>query len=192
MLALKMFDEPVVVELCCGDGFNASHFYSYSAKKVYACDFDGKSIKLARRINKRKNIEYKVADIREGISNIYKGEIKKGSVSNVIWDAAIEHFTEEEIDSIMKDIKNTLSGEGILSGHTIVERADGRKSLEHHEYEFKNMEDLKRFFVPYFEHVMVFETTYPDRHNLYFYASDGDIPFSNVWKHCVRHSRDKS
>ncbi len=83
----------------------------------------------------------------------------------------------------MTEIKTVLDKNGILSGYTIVERKDGVKSLSQHEYEFKNMEDLKRFLTPYFKNVMVFETIYQERHNLYFYASDGDIPFSNDWKH---------
>jgi hypothetical protein len=63
----------------------------------------------------------------------------------------------------------TVSG-GILGGYTIVERPNG-KSLSHHEYEFKSKEDLARFFTPHFKHVTVFETIYPERHNLYFWAS---------------------
>ena len=71
-------------------------------------------------------------------------------------------------------------------GTRLLKKPDG-KSFRYHEYEFKNMEDLKRFLVPYFKNIMVFETIYSERHNLYFYASDGDIPFSNGWEHCVRY-----
>ena len=48
--ALNMFERPTVVELCCGDGFNAKHFYSASAVKVFACDFDEKIIETARKV----------------------------------------------------------------------------------------------------------------------------------------------
>ena len=137
---------------------------------------------MAKKKNKKVNIEFKVADIRHGIGNIFGNDLKK-EVTNVIWDAAIEHFTPEEINKIMVDIKETLSVQkGILSGYTLVERKEG-KSLEQHEYEFKNMEDLERFLTPYFKTVFVFETIYPDRHNLYFYASDGSIPFGKGWEH---------
>jgi hypothetical protein len=37
----------------------------------------------------------------------------EGIFDNVIWDAAIEHFTEEEIDGIMKNIKARLKPNGI-------------------------------------------------------------------------------
>jgi hypothetical protein len=104
----------------------------------------------------------------------------EGQFENIIWDAAIEHFTEDEIEALMKNIKFRLSDGGILSGYTIVERPGG-KSLQQHEYEFKNKNDLLRFFEPYFKNVIVFETIFPGRHNLYFYASDGVLPFSNKW-----------
>ncbi|GHT84211.1 hypothetical protein FACS1894137_06980 [Spirochaetia bacterium] len=81
--------------------------------------------------------------------------------------------------------KPVMENNGVLSGYTIVERPEG-KMLERHEYEFKNMEDLKRFLAPYFTNVIVFETIYPERHNLYFWASDGIIPFSKDWKHWTK------
>lgn len=183
--ALKMFEDPCVVELCCGDGFNAKHFYSTSAKEIVACDFDKNIIKTAKRKNRRSNISFYEGDIRNGIYSIF-GDKMRGGVTNIIWDAAIEHFTPTEINDIMNDIKQVLScRKGILSGYTIVEARDG-KSLEQHEYEFKDMGDLKRFLVPYFKNVYVFETIYPDRHNLYFYASDGPIPFEESWEHGLR------
>jgi len=177
--ALKMFDEPVVLELGCGDGFNACNFYSTSAKSIVSCDFDKSAIKTAKKKNQAENVEFILADIRTKMPDIKE-------CTNVVWDASIEHFTESEIENIMKQIKTRLQEkQGILSGHTIVEKADGKKSLYQHKYEFKNMADLKRFLTPYFKNVLVFETIYKSRHNLYFYASDGDIPFSNQWKHKV-------
>ena len=108
----------------------------------------------------------------------------EGVFENVIWDAAIEHFTEIEIDEIMKKIKSRLKPEGVLTGYTIVELPTGQKSLSHHEREFNSKEDLKSFFEPYFKNVKVFETVYPSRHNLYFYASDAVLPFDREWE-CI-------
>lgn len=104
----------------------------------------------------------------------------EGKFDNIIWDAAIEHFTEEEIVQVLVAAKQRLSSDGVLSGHTIVERPGG-KQLSHHEYEFKNKEDLLTTLSPYFKRVIVFETIYPERHNLYFYASDGIIPLTQDW-----------
>jgi ubiquinone/menaquinone biosynthesis C-methylase UbiE len=172
-LALKKGGE--LLELACGDGFNAKNFYSYTAKSIIACDFDKNAIKTAKRKNSANNITFLLRDIRN--------EMPDGMFDNVVWDAAIEHFTPDEIHLIMKNIKDRLTDKkGVLSGYTIVERAEG-KSIEQHEYEFKDMADLKRFLTPYFKNVIVFETIYPERHNLYFWASDGIIPFSKDWIH---------
>ena len=169
-----------VLELASGDGFNTKNFYSGIAQSVTACDFDKKAIALAKRKNHSPNVSFVLADIRYAMP--------AGSFDNVVWDAAIAHFTPDEIKLIMGNIKGNLKEKnGILSGYTIVERPEG-KSLEHHEYEFKGMEDLKRFLTPWFKNVIVFETIFPSRHNLYFWASDSTLPFSNDWKHWLKSS----
>jgi len=162
-----------LLELSCGDGFNAKNFYSLRSKHVIACDFDPKAIKTARTKNKASNVDFVLADIRT--------DMPKGVFDNVVWDAAIEHFTEEEIDSILLNIRSRLTETGILSGYTIIENMAGTKSLTHHEYEFKGKEDLLRFFKPHFRNITVFETRFPNRHNLYFWASNGPVPFRSAW-----------
>lgn len=161
------------MELCCGDGFNSRNFYSLRSEHIVACDFDPKAIATAKRKNKTSNVEYVIADIRS--------EMPTGKFDNIIWDAAMEHFTTNEIAKIMTDIKCRLAVDGILSGYTVVERSDGKLQLSHHEYEFKSKEDLMGFLNPHFKNVSVFETIYPSRHNLYFWASDKAIPFSSEW-----------
>ena len=75
-----------------------------------------------------------------------------------------------------------------LSG-AVIKAAVG-KSLSHHEYEFKSKEDLARALKRHFAHVLVFENISSDqfeqRHNLYFYASDGQLPFDLDWPSMVR------
>jgi SAM-dependent methyltransferase len=164
-----------VLELCCGDGFNSYHFYSGRAGRIFSVDFDPEVIAHAKKYNQAPNAEFKVADIRY--------QMPEGTFDNIVWDAAIEHFTEEEIAKLMGDIKSRLKNGGILTGYTIVELPTGQKSLSHHEREFKSKEDLKSFFEPHFKNVKVFETIYPSRHNLYFYASDGILPFDREWGH---------
>ena len=158
-----------VLDLCCGDGFNAYYFYSIRSRRVVSVDFDAYVIKWAKRNNSAKNIEYKVCDIRN--------EFPEGLYDNVIWDAAIEHFTADEIKEIMPNIKKALRDNGVLSGHTIMESITGVKHLHQHEYEFHDKEDLLQFLKPWFNKVHVFTTHYDDRINLYFYATDSSLPF---------------
>lgn len=175
LLAIKQSAN--VLELCCGDGFNSYHFYSIRTNKIISVDFDIDAISHAKKYNQAKNVDFRLMDIRN--------EMPEGQFDNVIWDAAIEHFTEEEIERIMKNIKSKLKPDGILTGYTLVEAADGQIGLTHHEREFKSKADLKSFFEPHFKNVKVFETIYPVRHNLYFYASDGILPFDKEWAHVL-------
>jgi cyclopropane fatty-acyl-phospholipid synthase-like methyltransferase len=168
-----------LLELACGDGFNARNFYSLRSRHVIAVDFDPNAIATANRRNSAPNVEFRLADIRL--------EMSEGAFNNIVWDAAIEHFTPEEIENLMNMIKSRLSKDGVLSGYTIVERADGKQSLSHHEYEFKSKYDLLRFFKGHFKHVTVFETIYPGRHNLYFWASNTTIPFDESWDAMARY-----
>ena len=168
LMALKPGGQ--ILELCCGDGFNTYHFYSARAAKITAVDFDPVAIRHACRYNSFNNIEFLVRDIRTGIPD--------GCYDNIVWDAAIQHFTEAEIENIMQTIKQRLTTDGILSGYTIVEKEDGTKSFSYHEREFRSMEDLHHFFAPYFANILIFETSYKSRRNLYFFASDGVIPFT--------------
>ena len=89
-----------LLELCCGDGFNSRHFYINKAKKITALDFDETAIHHAKKYNHHPKISFVKADIRTDIpSELY---------DNVIWDAAIEHFTEIEIEQIMKKISRFI------------------------------------------------------------------------------------
>jgi SAM-dependent methyltransferase len=156
-----------LLDICCGGGFYDYHFYAPRAREVLAVDFDPNAIAHAQRNNAASNIHYLVADIRESLP--------QGPFDNVIWDGAIEHFTPDEIDGLIRRIKERLAPGGVLSGYTVAEREEGMHHPDH-EYEFKSKDDLRRFFTPYFANVVVIETVYPERHNLHFMASDGDLP----------------
>src|SRR5688572_13765659 len=101
-LALKGGD---VLELACGDGFNARNFYSLRSRLVVACDFEPSAIRTAQRKNSCPNVRFELADIRTSMP--------QGIFANVVWDAAIEHFTAAEIAKILHGIKTRLTADGI-------------------------------------------------------------------------------
>jgi 2-polyprenyl-3-methyl-5-hydroxy-6-metoxy-1,4-benzoquinol methylase len=170
-----------VLDLCCGGGFFAHHFFSSRAASVVSVDFDPEAIAHARVNFRAPNVEYRCADIRT--------DMPAGEYDNVVWDAAIEHFTQEETAAILENIKTRLVPAGILSGYTIVERASG-KSLSHHEYEYTSKEELAGVLKAHFKNVLVFENISRDdaeeRHNLYFFASDSGLPFDPNWANMIR------
>lgn len=159
-----------VLELCCGDGFNSFHFYAIRAGELIAVDFDKDAIRSAERQYFNSNLRYLHADIRTQMPN--------DKFDNVVWDASLEYFTEPEILQLMQDIKFRLNDAGILSGYSIAQNY----RHDEHKYIFRNKEDLIRFLSSYFRNIRVFETKYPSRHNLYFFASDGHVPFDESWK----------
>lgn len=176
-----------VLDLCCGGGFFAYHFFSSRASSVLSVDFDPLAIAHAKRNFKAPNVEFRCADIRT--------DMPEGMFDNIVWDAAIEHFTPEETTQIMQNIKRRLAPNGVLNGYTLVEKASG-KSLSHHEYEFKSKEELAGILNKMFRNVVVFENVSTDsleqRHNLYFFASDGIVPFDVGWPNIVHLSSENS
>ena len=161
-------DSPRVLELCSGDGFNTYHFYSLLAKSIVAIDFDPDAIRFARSHHQAPNIDFRLADIRHDLPDIV--------FDNVIWDASIQHFTDDETTVLMAEIRTCLGAVGILSGCTVADNGTGGKQLRYHEREFKGREDLSAFLARWFKNVEVWETVYPGRRNLYFYATNGALP----------------
>jgi SAM-dependent methyltransferase len=161
-----------VLDLCCGDGYYARHFYVHRAKSVTGVDFDPEVIDYARRVNSAPGLSFEVADIRGGLP--------EGPFDAVVWNAAIEHFTDDELAEILSGVREVMADGGVLAGDTIVSRDDGAKQLVHHEREFTGTEDLLELLQRHFAHACVWDSPFRDRTELYFYASDDEaaIPFA--------------
>ena len=170
-----------IVELCCGMGWYTDYFYSPFASEIVAVDFDARAIEMAQRFHQRPNIKYEVMDIRRTFPD--------GPFASVIWDGAIEHFTADEIDGIMKKMRSAMLPGARLVGYTVAEAADAPQ-LPTHETHFQGMAHLGGLLKRYFKNIRVFErlhlTVSPPRHNLFFYASDGPLPFDPEWEHGLR------
>ena len=173
LLTLKGGD---VLELACGDGFNARNFYSLKSRRVVACDIDPQALATARRKNAAPNIEYVIADIRVALP--------PGRFDNVIWDFAfplVQYFEPAQIDGVLRLIRTSLAPDGVLSGYTLATQTEPGGAPS--RYDFSRLEDLRAFLKPYFRYVVVFETLYSDRRNFYFWASDGSLPMTPDWPH---------
>jgi len=161
-----------VLDLCCGDGFFTFHFYSTNAAEIIGIDFDERAVRGARRNFRRDNLSFAVADIRDSLPD--------GPFDVVVWDAAIEHFTESEIGEILRRIAVLLGDSGVLAGYTIVATDDGQKHLDQHEYEFSSAAELDLLLRAFFRNVQVIKTSSAERDNLYFHASNGPLPLSEA------------
>jgi 2-polyprenyl-3-methyl-5-hydroxy-6-metoxy-1,4-benzoquinol methylase len=153
-----------VLDLCCGDGAVAALFVARVAEEVLAVDFDRNAIAHAtKRWRDIRNVRYDVMDIRSL-------NVPAGYFDTVLWDAAIEHFTQAEMDAIMASIKRALKPDGLLHGSTI-KRGDS-KQHDDHEYEFESLRELQSFLQSRFKHVVVFERVHQDRIAFYFRCCD--------------------
>jgi SAM-dependent methyltransferase len=156
-----------VLEVCCGDGFYAHRFYAERAGQVLAVDHNQAALRHARRFHGRPNIEYRACDIRQGVP--------QGPFENIVWDAAIPHFTQAELATILRSIHGALVSGGVLSGYTEITPDE----YSYNKLRFDGPEDLADLLAREFPHVAVFETPGAERRNLYFFASDvhRELPF---------------
>jgi 2-polyprenyl-3-methyl-5-hydroxy-6-metoxy-1,4-benzoquinol methylase len=158
-----------LLEICCGDGFNAHRFYAERARRVLAVDRDGAALRHARRFHARANVEYRHCDILAGVP--------RGSFDNVVWDAAMHHFTPAEVSAILASVHGSLAGGGVLSGYTVIEPDE---DYAYTRLRFSGPEALIELLTGEFAHVAVLETPDALRRNLYFFASEDPraLPFT--------------
>ncbi len=158
-----------VLEICCGDGFNAHRFYAERARHVLAIDHSPTALAHARRHHARANVEYRQCDIRQSLP--------AGPFDNIIWDSAIHHFTLAEVTVILASIHRTLTPTGVLSGYATIEPGE---RYEYARLRFEDPESLAELLAGEFANVSVLETPDALRRNLYFFASDvrSVLPFA--------------
>jgi SAM-dependent methyltransferase len=148
-----------VLDLCCGDGFYARHFYASRASRIVAVDGNREALHHARRFNNAPNISYQYCDITAGIP--------PGPFDAVAWNAAIHHFSRDDSQAILRRVSAALAPEGVLCGETM---ADPNTTYEYARQTFAGAEELAELLASVFAHVLVKTTYTSDRVNLYFFA----------------------
>ena len=166
-----------ILELGCGTGYYTDVFFSPFASEIVAIDIDPRAIETARRSHQAKNIRYEVMDFRktppEGIFDV------------VVWTPTIFAYTPDEVHTFMTRLREVMRPNARLCGFTCIETS--HRDPEALWYDMNSLaERLKR----YFRNVRAFErvhsTVQPPRHELFFFASDGILPFDGEWQHGVR------
>lgn len=152
-----------VLDLCCGDGFYSFHFFSDRAGHVDAVDFDESAIAHARKHHARPNVTFGLLDVRAD-------DLPAEQYDVIVWDGAIEHFTEEEIDEILGRCAKALEPAGVLTGYTMRREDSGAQHPEH-EHEFEDADELRAVLLRAFPAAAVLENTSGGRRNLYFRAA---------------------
>ena len=102
-----MFEGCRVLDLCCGDGFYPYHFYSGIASHVDAVDRDHTAIAHARKWHSHPKISYVQLDV---VTDDLPGTDYDYDV--ITWDAAIEHFSTDQIRIVLKKCVEALKTPG--------------------------------------------------------------------------------
>ena len=162
-----LHENATTLELGFGDGYSAGNYLARNSTKFIAVDNDVDAFKSVK-----KNYS--------GISSVfvlddYLVNFPIGTFTNVIWDAGIGYFDSEDRNKILANIKNCLSGEGILTGFTI---QDGVNT--HNTYRFlpNSKEELQQWLNPYFKYVTIIEKNLKPNQNAekgFFFACTDDI-----------------
>jgi SAM-dependent methyltransferase len=151
-----------MLDLCSGDGFFPFVFYADQAALIHAVDWDPTAIAHATRHYSHPSITFQEL-------NIVTDPLPVGPFEVVSWNAAIEHFALDEIDKVLGKVAAILVPGGILHGYTILN--SGAQMHPDHRHEFQTADELRAVLGRRFRFVSTLETTYPDRHNIYFRAA---------------------
>lgn len=134
-----------LLSLCCGDGFFEKHYYSKRCASIVGVDRDVSAFLHANRLHVAANIQYINSDI-------FQLSFPADSFDVVVMRSAIEHFTEDQQNTLFGCVKTWLKKDGWFVGDTPanINADESHKLLEHHEHEWTSelamRSDLSRAF----------------------------------------------
>ena len=149
---------------------------------IVSVDLDPKAI--ARGKNRIKNYQYmnkKHHFFQLDVEKIKIIDCLKSNELNikfdiVLFNAAIEHFKEEQLDFIFSSLKEVMKQKSFISTYTIVEDENDQKYLpDHHEMFFSSKEHLEKIVSKYFKFTKSHHSLVNNRCNIYCIASDQEI-----------------
>ncbi len=151
-----------VLELCCGDGFYAYHFFACKAAHVDCLDLNIDALSHAREYHALENIRYHRL-------NIITDPFPFQTYDVVVWDSAIRRLDVPSIEIVLDKIMTCLKPGGKFSAYEIFE--EDEKPIEFiTPLTRKQLEDM---FKERFETVEYIRTLTPGRANYYFHCQKG-------------------
>lgn len=151
-----------VLDLSCGDGFYPYYFYTLIADNVDAVDLDLEGIAHGKRYHSHPQIRFFCL-------NMITDPFPRDRYDVITWDGALGHFSEGEIEIVMKKIASSLGETGVLSGYEELQY-DHEKSWDH-KIAIASTDDMKQLLGQFFRHVRILESLSPGRRNAYFRCS---------------------
>lgn len=150
-----MFEDCIVLDLFCGDGFFSRYFYSTIAGHIDAIDKDPGAIAHAKRWHSHPKVNYVTADVREQ-------SFPRSHYDVIVWSEGIEHLNEADYATIADRIKSAMGEKAVLVGSTpIVPVQQSCKRAWEHRNEFTSKSQLREFLSRDFSDVQILVTVYP-------------------------------
>jgi hypothetical protein len=176
---LKLKKKINILDLCSGDSYISQKFFYDLSETVVSLDLDPSALKRGKnRIKKNKymnkNHYFFPFDIEKlKIKKFLKDKKIDITFDVVLFNAAIEHFKEKQLDFIFTSLKEVMKKRSFASIYTIVEKENEKKYLpEHHEMFFLNKKHLENVVSKYFKYTKSHYSLSKDRYNIYCIASD--------------------
>ena len=157
-----MFPGCRVLDIGCGDGFYAYHFYSSVAGRIDAVDVEPAAIAYARKYHSIDNVTYHVLDT-------VRDPLPGDTYQVVCLDGVLGHLNLEDIGVLLEKIAKVLGQCGVLTGYEVLETRD--KMSWDHQIALESVADVRKLLGRCFRYVATFETISPGRHNVYFRCS---------------------
>lgn len=179
---LKLEKKINILDLCSGDSYFSQKFFYDLSDKIVSLDLDPAAIARGKkRIKHNKYMNTK--------HHFYQFDVEKIKISDflrnnkldikfdvVLFNAAIEHFKEEQLDFIFTSFKEVMKEKSFVSTYTIVEDENHQKYLpDHHEMFFSSKKHLENVVSKYFKFTKSHHSLVNDRCNIYCIASDHEI-----------------
>ena len=179
---LKLEKKINILDLCSGDSYISQKFFYDLSDTIVSLDLDSAAIERGKkRIKHNQYMNTK--------HHFYQFDIEKIKISDflrnnkldikfdvILFNAAIEHFKEEQLDFIFSSFKEVMKEKSFVSTYTIVEDENHQKYLpDHHEMFFSSKKHLENVVSKYFKFTKSHHSLVNDRCNIYCIASDQEI-----------------
>ena len=179
---LKLEKKLNILDLCSGDSYISQKFFYDLSDTIVSLDLDPAAIARGeKRIKRNKYMNtkhhfYQVDVEKIKISDFLRNKKLDIKFDIILFNAAIEHFKEEQLDFIFTSFKEVMKEKSFVSTYTIVEDENHQKYLpDHHEMFFSSKKHLENVVSKYFKFTKSHHSLVNDRCNIYCIASDQEI-----------------
>jgi hypothetical protein len=171
-----------ILDLCSGDSYISQKFFFDVSENIVSLDLDLTALNRGKK--RMKSHKYLNPN-----HHFYEFDVEKNKIKDflneknlnikfdiVLFNAAIEHFKQDQLDYIFLSLKEVMKAKSFMSCYTIVEEENKQKYLpDHHESFFSSKEHLQSVVSKYFKYTKSYQSLFNRRYNIYCIGSEQKI-----------------